>query len=76
MPAGISGHVLLLSKVSLERSSVWRSNSNKRKTAVEKYGGKREKLFFPKLRKEQPKIGWFWSRKKSRAHQITEFFDV
>ena len=57
MPAGIRGHVCVFSKVSLERRSlVWRSNSNKRKTAVEKHGGKIEKLFFPKLWKEQPKI--------------------
>ena len=43
-----------------------------------KHGGKREKLFFPKLWKEQPKGGWVGSRNKKEKpinHKVTGFFD-
>lgn len=66
MPAIISGHVFLFSKVSFEGSSVWHFNSNKRKTAVEKHGGKRDK----RVVLEQK------NKKNPVAHKVTGFFDV
>lgn len=76
-------YFLCFSKVPLERGLAFKFKSsndelNKRKAAVEKHGGKREKLFFPKLWKEQPKGGWVGSRNKKEKpinHKVTGFFD-